>query len=211
MEVNRIFDLLEQYENKYKPKDDVLAGKENGEWVKYSLKTYREMADNISYGLMQLGIKKGDKIATISNNRPEWNFLDMGIAQIGAVHVPIYPTISEEDYRYILNHAEVKYLFVAGKPLLRKIKHILPEIENLKDVYTFKEIDEYKHLSDLVELGKANSDREKLESVKIAIDKNDVATLIYTSGTTGFPKGVMLSHDNLLSNVKATYRIFPVD
>ena len=211
MEVNRIFDLLEQYENKYKPKDDVLAGKENGEWVKYSLKTYREMADNISYGLMQLGIKKGDKIATISNNRPEWNFLDMGIAQIGAVHVPIYPTISEEDYRYILNHAEVKYLFVAGKPLLRKIKHILPEIENLKDVYTLKEIDEYKHLSDLVELGKANSDREKLESVKIAIDKNDVATLIYTSGTTGFPKGVMLSHDNLLSNVKATYHIFPVD
>ncbi|RLD41548.1 MAG: long-chain fatty acid--CoA ligase [Bacteroidetes bacterium] len=211
MEVSRIFDLLDQYENKYQPKDDVLAGKENGRWVKYSLKTYREMADNISYGLMKLGVKKGDKIATISNNRPEWNFLDMGIAQIGAVHVPIYPTISEEDYRYILNHAEVKYLFVAGAELLRKIKHIIPEIKNLADVYTINKIDDYKHLSDLVELGKENRDKAKLESVKTVIDKDDVVTLIYTSGTTGFPKGVMLSHDNLLSNVKATYHIFPVD
>jgi long-chain acyl-CoA synthetase len=211
MEVLRIFDLLEQYENKYKPKEDVLAGKENGEWVKYDLKTYRQMADDISYGLMQLGVKKGDKIATISNNRPEWNFLDMGIAQIGAVHVPIYPTISEEDYRYILDHSEVRFLFVAGKELLRKIKHILPEIKNIRDVYTFKHIDEYKHLSDLITLGKANSDKAKLESAKASIDKDDVVTLIYTSGTTGFPKGVMLSHDNLLSNVKATYHIFPVD
>lgn len=211
MEVGRIFDLLDRYETKFQPKDDVLAGKENGQWVKYSLKTYREMADNISYGLMQLGVKKGDKIATISNNRPEWNFLDMGIAQIGAVHVPIYPTISEEDYRYILNHAEVKFLFVAGMELLRKIKHILPEIKNIEDIYTFKKIDAYKHLNELIELGKANKNKSKLEAAKAAVNKHDVTTLIYTSGTMGYPKGVMLSHDNLLSNVKDTHFIFPVD
>ncbi|MCF6342682.1 MAG: long-chain fatty acid--CoA ligase [Bacteroidales bacterium] len=211
MEVSRIFDLLDQYENKYRIKDDVLAGKENGEWVKYDLKTYREMADNISYGLMKLGLKKGDKIATISNNRPEWNFLDMGIAQIGGIHVPIYPTISEEDYRYILNHAGVRYLFVAGKELLRKIKHILPGIKNIVDVYTFRKIEGYKQLGDLIELGKKNKAAEKLQEIKASVDKDDVVTLIYTSGTTGFPKGVMLSHDNLLSNVKATYFIFPVD
>ena len=106
MEVTRIFDLLSKYEKEFKPKEDVLAGKENGEWVKYNLKTYRKMADSISLGLLELGIKKGDKIATIANNRPEWNFIDMGIMQAGAIHVPIYPTISEDDYRYILKHAE---------------------------------------------------------------------------------------------------------
>ncbi len=211
MEVQRIFDLLDQYEKKYRPKDDVLAGKENGEWVRYDIKTYRQMANDISYGLMQLGVMKGDKIATISNNRPEWNFLDMGIAQTGAVHVPIYPTISEEDYRYILNHAEVRFLFVAGKELLRKIEHLLPEIKNIEDIYTFRQSEGYKQLSDLIALGKAHPSSEKLEKAKSAISKDDVVTLIYTSGTTGFPKGVMLSHDNLLSNVKATYFIFPVD
>lgn len=211
MEVTRIFDLLSKYEKEFKPKDDVLAGKENGKWVKYDLKTYRQMANNISLGLLELGIKKGDKVATISNNRPEWNFIDMGILQTGAIHVPIYPTISEDDYRYILKHAEVKYVFVAGKELLRKIDHILPEIENLKELFTIKKIDEHHHLNDLIERGK-NSDKQKeLNKIQTSIDEDDVATLIYTSGTTGYPKGVMLSHKNILSNVKAVYRIFPVD
>ena len=134
MEVKRLFDLLPNYEENFKAKDDVLAGKVNGEWVKYDIKAYREFANSISYGLHQLGIKKGDKIATISNNRPEWNFIDMGIMQIGAIHVPIYPTISEDDYKYILKHAEVKYVFISGKDLLRKIEHILPEIENIVDI-----------------------------------------------------------------------------
>lgn len=211
MEVTRIFDILSKYEQDVKPKEDVLSGKENGEWVKYDLKTYREKADHISLGLLELGISKGDKIATISNNRPEWNFIDMGILQTGAIHVPIYPTISEDDYRYILKHADVKYVFIAGKELLRKIEHILPEIDNIKRLYTIKKIDEHHHLSDLIEKGKTSKKTEEFEKIKSSIEKDDVATLIYTSGTTGFPKGVMLSHDNILSDVKAAHWIFPVD
>ncbi len=211
MEVARIFDLLERYEQEFQPKDDVLAGKVNGEWKKYDLKAYRETSNLISYALLKLGVKKGDKIATISNNRPEWNFLDMGVAQIGAVHVPIYPTISKEDYQYILNHAEVKYLFVASKELYRKIEHILPEVEKLQDVYGFSDIDGVKHLDELLELGRNNMAPDLLKQAGDVVKKDDVVTLIYTSGTTGFPKGVMLSHDNLLSNVKAVFHIFPVD
>ncbi len=211
MEVTRIFDLLTHYELSFKPKDDVLAGKENGQWVKYSLSEYKTYADHISSALTHLGIKKGDTIATISNNRPEWNFIDMGIMQMGAIHVPIYPTISEDDYKYILKHAGVKVVFVAGKELLRKIEHILPEIDNVEQVFTFKEVEGYKPFSDLVELGKQHADGINLEKLRQDIDEDDVATLIYTSGTTGFPKGVMLSHKNILSNVKASEGIFPVD
>ena len=106
MEVTRIFDLLPRYKSIFKLKDDTLAGKEDGKWVKYSIDQYIEAADNISYAFLKLGVQKGDKIATITLNRPEWNFLDMGILQTGAIHVPIYPTISESDYNYILKHAE---------------------------------------------------------------------------------------------------------
>ena len=116
MTVTRIFDLLERYEKMF-PKEDALAGKEEGEWVKFSTKSYIDISNYISYGFLQLGVEKGDKIATITYNRPEWNFLDMGILQVGAIHVPIYPTISEADYKYILNHAEIKYVFVAGEDM----------------------------------------------------------------------------------------------
>ncbi len=211
MEVIRLFDFLTFYKENFKPKDDVLAGKEKGKWVKYSIDQYIETANNISYGLLKLGVKKGDKIATIANNRPEWNFIDMGVLQIGAVHVPIYPTISESDYKYILSHAEVKYVFVSGKELLRKIEHILPEIPSIKEIYTFNDIEDVKHLNELIQLGKRNSAHEKLEELKAGINKDDIATLIYTSGTTGKPKGVLLSHNNLVNNVLNVYHIFPVD
>jgi long-chain acyl-CoA synthetase len=211
MEVTRLFDLLTHYREKFNEKDDVLAGKENGKWVKYSIGQYIEIADNISYGLLQLGVEAGDKIATISNNRPEWNFLDMGILQIGAIHVPIYPTISESDYKYILAHSEVKYVFVAGKDLMRKIQHILPDIPNIKGVYSFTPIEGIKQLKELTDLGQSNADPEKLESIKKSIKPDDLATLIYTSGTTGNPKGVMLTHSNILSNVMGVKHIFPLD
>lgn len=211
MEVTRLFDLLTYYKQTFKPKEDVLAGKEAGAWVKYSIDDYIYHADHISYGLLKLGVKKGDRIATISHNRPEWNFLDMAILQIGAVHVPIYPTISESDYKYILHHSEVKYVFVSGQDLLRKIEHLLPEIPTIQGLYTFKHIAEVKHLSELIELGKTHSDPDKLRELKDSIDRHDIATLIYTSGTTGFPKGVMLTHDNILSNVLDVQHIFPVD
>lgn len=209
--ITRIFDLLPYYEQNFQPKDDALAGKEEGEWVKYDITKFREIVDNISYALMHLGVEKGDKIATISNNCPEWNFIDFGVLQTGAIHVPIYPTISETDYKYILKHSEVKYVFVAGKELYRKIDHILPETENVLDVYTFKTTEGLKHLSELITLGAENKAPEKLEAIKSNISPDEVATLIYTSGTTGNPKGVMLSHSNLLSNVSAVNHIFPVD
>jgi len=209
MEVTRIFDLLPYYESTFKPKDDVLASKENGEWVKYDIKQYREIVNNISQGFLMLGIQPGDRIAQISPNRSEWNFVDMAILQVGAIHVPIYPTISESDYKYILSHAEVKYVFVSGMELLRKIKHILPEIPSIQDVFTYKDHHELKHLNELIELGKKNPDKEKLEKVKASVKNEDVATIIYTSGTTGNPKGVMLTHNNIISNFKIVAYIPP--
>lgn len=208
--VTRLFDILPYYKESYKPKSDVLAGKEDGVWVKYNIDEYIEKAKNISYGLLKLGVKPGDKIATISNNRPEWNFLDMGVLQIGAIHTPIYPTISEADYKYILEHAEVKIVFVAGQELLSKIEHILPDVPGIKGLYTFKDIATEKHLNDLIDLGEKNPDPETLEKLKAGIKPGDLATLIYTSGTTGNPKGVMLSHENILSNAEAVKHIPPV-
>jgi long-chain acyl-CoA synthetase len=158
-----------------------------------------------------LGIKKGDKIASISNNRPEWNFLDMAIHQVGAIHVSIYPTISEADYQYILNHADVKMVFVAGWELLRKIENVINSIPTLVDnVYTFRNLRGYKHLNEIIELGIANPALELLKEIKDSISTDDVATLIYTSGTTGNPKGAMITHANILNNAKAITPIIPI-
>jgi long-chain acyl-CoA synthetase len=209
--ITRIFDLLPHYRDSFDPKDDVLAGKDDGEWKKYDIHQHIEISDNISYGLMALGIEKGDKVGTIMSNRPEWNFLDMGIMQIGAVHTPIYPTISESDYKYILNHSEVKCLFIEGKELLSKIEHILPEIKGVKNIFTVKQQDGLKNLKDLLELGESNIDEDKLQARRDAVDRYDLATLIYTSGTTGNQKGVMLSHNNIVSNFKALEPILPID
>ncbi len=211
MKITRIFDILPQYKENFIPKDDALAGKVNGQWKKYSIDQYIENANNISYAFLKLGIKKGDKIATITQNRPEWNFLDMGILQIGAVHVPIYPTISESDYKFILKHAEVKYVFVAGKELLTKIEHILPEIPSLEGLYTITHVDDVNNLDELIKMGRSNPVPKKLTEINPTIKENDIATLLYTSGTTGDPKGVTLSHHNILSNVEACYSFFPVD
>ena len=136
MEITRVFDILPHYATHF-PNDNALNGKENGVWVKYSIHQYIEKVNYISYGLMQLGIKKGDRIASITNNRPEWNILDMAILQLGAIHVSIYPTISESDYKYILNHAEVKMVFVAGWELLRKIENVISDKEGLFGNYRF--------------------------------------------------------------------------
>lgn len=209
MEVTRIFDLLDRYAANF-PKCDVLAGKEEGEWVKYSTKQYIEISNYISFAFLHLGVQKGDTIATITFNRPEWNFLDMGIQQVGAVHVPIYPNISEADYKYIFNHAEIKYVFVAGEDLFRKIANILPDVPSLKDIYTFKNLHGFKHLNELIKLGFEHPAKEKLNAVKASITKDDIATLIYTSGTTGIPKGVMLSHENIISNFIAVSYIPPI-
>ena len=209
MEITRIFDLLPNYIENYSWKEDALAGKINGQWRKYSIQEYVETVNNLSYGFIALNIKKGDKVAIISTNRPEWNFIDMALLQVGAIPIPIYPTISESDYNYILNHAEVKYVFVEGEELLKKIEHILPEIPSLKDIYTFKDRQRYKYFDQLIQLGKQNPNFKLLEDIKEGIHNNDIATIIYTSGTTGNPKGVMLSHNNIISNFIANEPILP--
>ena len=210
MNVTRIFDLLPHALENF-PKEDMVCGKENGVWVHYSTAQYIRKAEQIAYGFLHLGIKKGDKIASISNNRPEWNFLDMAIQQVGAIHVSIYPTISEADYQYILNHADVKMVFVSGWELLRKIETVLNSIPSLKDnVYTFRNLRGYKHLSEIIELGVANPQPERLQEIKDAISPDDVATLIYTSGTMGNPKGAMITHANILNNAKAITPIIPI-
>lgn len=209
-DVTRLFDILPHYQRSFKPKDDVLAGKDNGQWIKYAITDYIEHADHISYGLLQLGIKPGDNIATISGSRPEWNLVDMGIQQVGAIHVPIYPTISESDYKYILEHADVKVIFVSGREIYRKIEHLLDQLKGVLAVYSFKETDGVKRLDDLIALGKQNPSPEKVNEIKNAIKTDDLATIIYTSGTTGNPKGVMLTHQNIISNFKAVKDIPPV-
>lgn len=208
MEVTRIFDLLDNYLENYPSQDAALASKRGGQWKKISIQQYVETVNNISYGMLKLGVKPGDNIGIVSGNRPEWNMLDMAIMQAGAISIPIYPTISQDDYRYILNHAEMKMIFIEGKELRRKLEPVMPEVKTLKDIFLFDEEDgEYKYLDQLIQLGIENPEAEKLAKIKAGIKGEAMATIIYTSGTTGNPKGVMLSHSNIinqLENLKMT-------
>lgn len=227
--VDRLFDILSYHSQKYKPKPDVLAAKESGKWITYSMKEYRELSDAVSYALINMGIKIGDKVATIMPGRPEWNIIDMGILQAGAIHVPIYPTIKESDYRYIIKHSEVKFLFIPGMDIYRKVEPLLPDLPELLGVCSIKVIHNLIPFRDLIVKGKEVIEKErseignkkasvdpdilidtKLEKIKRSIKTNDLATIIYTSGTTGNPKGVMLSHFNIISNMKGVEHIPPV-
>jgi long-chain acyl-CoA synthetase len=210
MQVKRIFDLLAHYTENF-PKSDALAAKVNGEWVKISTNEFVENVTLLSYGLLKLGIEKGDKIGIIANNRPEWNYVDLATLQVGAIDVPVYPTISESDLKYILKDAEVKYVFVSSKDLYDKVKRASIETSSILDIYTFNRIDGAKHWSEILELGKNFPDPEKLALIKSSIQDTELATLLYTSGTTGNPKGVMLSHKNLMSNVYAVRELPPTD
>jgi long-chain acyl-CoA synthetase len=204
MNITRTFDLLDRYKTLYNI-EDALVGKEDGKWVKYSSTDYIYYSNLVSYGLLALGFKKGDKVATISNNRPEWNFVDMGLAQIGVIHVPIYPTIGSEEYEYIFNHSEVKGLIVSTKLLWNKVS-VVKNIDSIKSIFSFDNIEDLTSWSTIIEEGKKNEEKYKEEVLKIksGIEKDDMVTLIYTSGTTGNPKGVMLSHHNLVSNFIST-------
>jgi long-chain acyl-CoA synthetase len=204
MEVARLFDILDNYLDKFPEQDAALACKRDGVWKKFSIQEYVELTNSISYGMLALGIKPGDKVGIVSGNRPEWNMIDFATMQIGAISIPIYPTISQDDYRHILNHAEMKMIFIEGKELRNKLKPILPEVKSLSYIYTF--IDqgvEFPYLDQLIELGKSKSQPEKLFELKTAIKAEDLATIIYTSGTTGYPKGVMLSHSNIVNQLKS--------
>lgn len=199
--ITRLFDFPYHQLEKYNI-EDALVTKQNNVWVKTSTKEYIEKANTISRALLRLGIQKNDKIAIISsNNRTEWHIMDIGILQVGAQNVPIYPTISENDYEYILNHSEAIYCFVSDDEVLHKINLIKQNVPNLKEVYSFNSIENCKNWDELLQLGHDNSNQDIVEERKNNVLPQDLATIIYTSGTTGKPKGVMLSHNNIVSNV----------
>ncbi len=210
MEISRTFDILDNYKLSYSGKQDAFTGKEKGFWKKYSADDYINNAYNISFGILSLGFKKGDRVATVSNNRPEWNFMDMGLSQAGIIHVPIYPTISNEDYDYILNHCEPGLIIVSDKVLYQRIQPIAGKIPGIKDIYSFNEIKGVKNWKEITELGKKNRNKyeDELKNIKESIKPDETVTLLYTSGTTGHPKGVLLSHNNILSNIRSISKVF---
>ncbi|MBU2650110.1 MAG: long-chain fatty acid--CoA ligase [Bacteroidetes bacterium] len=213
MNITRLFDILELYRNDFSWKTDAFARNENNEWIRYSSGDYVELSSLVSYGLMEMGVKKGDKIVTISQNRPEWNFLDMGMAQAGIVHVPVYPTLSASDQEYILRHSEARMLIVSDRQLLQKIKPQAEKIDNLEYIFTFSQVEGERQWLEILEKGKESAEKrkEELEKLKATIEENDLLTIIYTSGTTGNPKGVMLSHRNILSNAMTTASMLPLN
>ena len=204
MAIERLFDFLQYYIDTYPNKEDALAGKVNGDWKRYSIQEYVQIVDDLAKGLVNLGVEKGDRIASISPNAPEWNFIDQAIMSVGAIHVPVYPTISASDYEYIFNHAEVKMVFLAGRELFHKVKDILPKCSTVEKVYTFTPHSDIACYKEVIELGKTNPNNVDLKSIQATITTNDIATIIYTSGTTGTMKGVMLTHQNVISNALAT-------
>jgi len=208
--VTRTFDIL-TYAEKNFPQESALAVKRNGKWERFSTSEYRTEVDNFSYGLLALGFNKDDKIATVSNNRPEWNFIDFGMAQIGVVHVGIYPTISETEYLHILSHSESKILIVANKDLYELLYPVFEKLDNLQEIYTIDDVKGAKNWREISKLGEKKADefREILKQKKAVIKPNDLLTLIYTSGTTGLSKGVMLTHNNIVSNVKIAQKCVP--
>lgn len=209
--VARLFDFP-RYQLENFPLENALVTKKDGKWTALSTREYIEQANAVSRGLIKLGVVPNDKIAIISlTNRTEWHVMDMGILQLGAQNVPIYPTISDEDYAYILNHSGASYCFVSCGEVLQKINSIRAEVPGLKEVYSFDTLPGCKNWSKLLELGADTAGQEKVESLMAAVKTGDLATIIYTSGTTGRPKGVMLSHQNIVSNVISSEKRVPFE
>lgn len=211
-EITRTFDLLDHLVEHY-PKDDILAGKVNGEWVKYSSHDYYKFAHYLAYGLCEMGLKQGDRVVTMSSNCPEWNFIDMALSMSGIIHVPIYPTLNTESYLYILRHSEAVAVMVSSKVLLNRIRPAIEQLDPKPQVYTLANIEGEHRTLEILKLGIANRDKwmGEIERRKREIKPDDWTTMIYTSGTTGMPKGVMLSHRNLCSNFTAHAQVQPCD
>jgi long-chain acyl-CoA synthetase len=209
MKVIRTFDLLDRYKEK-PPKDDALCFKHNGTWIKFSSQEYIEYSYNFSYGLYELGLRKGDKIITVSSNRPEWNFADMGMAMIGIVHVPVFTSLNASEYEYIFKNSGAKMVFVSDNKLFKCVNPAFNYPGFSADVYTFDKVEGVKNWLEIVDRGKSCSEkiRKNVEEEKSLIDPETFATLIYTSGTTGKPKGVMLSQKNLVSNFTSAASVF---
>lgn len=209
--ITRIFDLLELYKNEFSFIPNLFNVKKNGVWEHFSSEDYIRISHQVSLGLMSLGVRKGARIATIMVNCPEWNFFDMGILMTGAIQVPIYPTISEENYRYIFKDAGIEYLVFSDNDIYQRIKKVIAEFPGLKAVYSIEPVEGIRNWREILELGKNYQDQGEQESIKKSVLPEEMATIIYTSGTTGRPKGVMLSHNNFVTNFKALREIPPLN
>jgi long-chain acyl-CoA synthetase len=208
MEFTRVFDIV-TYQKEQFPKADAISSKINGVWENHSTEDFIRIGTEISFGLLKLGLKKDDKVAIISPNRPEWHFADLGIQQIGAVNVPLYVNNTADDYKFILADSETKVVFVANQEILDKVKVATAGNSNILAIYSFDQIPSWEHWTVLQNMGKGR-DLSEIEAYKSQITPDDLLTIIYTSGTTGTPKGVMLTHNNLVSNVKACIPLMPV-
>lgn len=211
MQPTRLFDFID-YQRNNRPLAKAINTKYNGQWEATSSEEFYQKAQAISRALLNMGIQKGDKIGMISsNNRTEWAIVDAGILQLGAINVPLYPTIAAEDYKYILNHSECQYCFVSDAEVYAKLKSIQKSVKSLKGVYSFDTLEGCDHWSTLLESGAALDNQEAVEAAKASVLPEDLATIIYTSGTTGVPKGVMLSHHNVTTNVIASSNRLPLE
>ena len=209
MAITRLFDIPYEALKNY-PKEDALATKYAGTWEKLSTQDFINQGNQFSRGLLSLDVKVGDRIGLVStNNRTEWFVADLGISQIGAITVPVYPTISIEDYVYIFNDAEIKYCFVSDKGLYEKLLQVKEKVSSLIEIFTFDEVENAKNWSEILHLGNDFS-QEEVENRKKGIKEEDLATIIYTSGTTGSPKGVMFTHKNIISNVLGVENRIPI-
>lgn len=210
MEVKRLFDVL-HYQKQNHPQQVALATIKNGDWWKTSTDELINLSNNLSLGLLKLGIQKGDKVAVVTSaNRTEWNICDQAIGQIGAINVPLYPTISTNDYKYILGHSEAKICIVSDAKLYDKVKDLVSEVEGLQAVYTFDQVEGAKNYDEIMKLGEGGNVAD-IKAISDSIQPTELATLIYTSGTTGQPKGVMLSHSNIISNVLTVRAELPIE
>ncbi|HEY0732800.1 MAG TPA: long-chain fatty acid--CoA ligase [Chitinophagaceae bacterium] len=213
-ESRRLFDCLD-LQLKEIPNQTLLAAKEGGNWHEYSTKEVAEIVEKLSAGLLALGIsshdmsvEKRDKVAILSKNRPEWVFLDLAVQKMGAVLVPLYPTIHINDLEFVLNDSEVKMVFVNDEDLFHKVQNVRSKVPTITEIFSFEHVNGARHWKEILTLGK-QEDYQHLSTISAKIDTEDLLTIIYTSGTTGTPKGVMLSHRNILSNVMASLPVFP--
>lgn len=208
--IRRIFDIPQRQKELFS-KPDSLLSKTNGNWVPISTDEFIETADKFGLGLINLGLKKGDKVAIISANRPEWNIVDIGMQQVGIINVPIYTTLSDLEIIFILNDCNAKMVMAGDKDLYKKIEQVKSKVPSLTAIFSFDSIKDIPNWMEIVYKGNLSENKEALKKIKDEISSDDVATILYTSGTTGTPKGVMLSHNNIVSNVLACEHLCPVD
>lgn len=211
MEIKRVFDIQNKLKVIAASKDDIVCAKENKKWVKHSVTNFIDISNYVASGLLQLGLQKNDIVGIMANNRPEWNFVDYGAQKAGIITAPIYPTVSNDDLKFILNHSEAKAIFISDKGIFQKLATLEAELPHLKFVISFNEINGVINFKEFLEKGKSNFDQNILTQIQSTITENDLLSILYTSGTTGSPKGAMITHKNMLSNVDACQNIAPFE